>query len=637
MDTLMPLVLGSLKALILLTVAAGITLALRRRAARVRAVVWGTAIAGCLVIPLVAPLLPAWTFPVPEALERFIPAPEQEITAGMQLESTRVDASTAALRLPEATVTRSAQRGSDINWAIVIGTVWILGVAALFARLGIGSWRIRQALHNAHPIDDPSWSRLFEVALDRARCRRGVRLLWSEAVEVPATVGVLRPTVVLPPRATTWPYDRRRAVLLHEAIHVARFDWPVRTIARIARAAYWFNPLIWWAVRRLDLEQELACDEEVLALGTGASDYACHLLGVARHAVPTPAPAIPALGMARRTHLEERIMTILRRTTHRRVGMAVLIPAAIVMAAMVPALAAVYPGESDPRPATPELKQIMTEMQEIEDKMEPHIARIEDIEISMQPQLEELEKLDISIDESKLEEIEKQMEPYLERLEAIEIDMEPYKEQIEAIEKQLQSIELHIEDGTLEEVQRQIHEQMEAHMEGIEKIHLEMEPLMEQMKEIHIEMEDLHLKMADVHVEMEPLHEVMAKIQIDMEPFHEQMEQIHLEIEPFHEELERLGGRMEKALQGEVIAVLQSELGSVIAPGTPLDEAAALIAEDAHINIEDDTLTFRASKNRTRDVLTDLLSDHRIGTQKNFDTAVDSAARALSPLVIVVD
>ena len=83
--------------------------------------------------------------------------------------------------------------------------------------------------------------------------------------------------------------------------------------------------------------------------------------------------------------------------------------------------------------------------------------------------------------------------------------------------------------------------------------------------------------------------------------------------------------------------VLQDELGSVIAPGTPLDEAAALIADDASINIDEDTLTFTASRKRTRDVLIELLADHRIGTQKNFDTAVDSAARALSPLVIVVD
>ena len=71
MDGLLLLVLGSIKALVLLSFTAGITLALKRRAARVRAVVWGTAIAGCLVIPLLAPLLPTWTFPVPAALERF--------------------------------------------------------------------------------------------------------------------------------------------------------------------------------------------------------------------------------------------------------------------------------------------------------------------------------------------------------------------------------------------------------------------------------------------------------------------------------------------------------------------------------------------------------------------------------------
>jgi beta-lactamase regulating signal transducer with metallopeptidase domain len=603
----------------------------------VRAVVWGTAIAGCLVIPLVAPLLPSWTFPVPAALERFIPADEPEVTVALTLDSVRVDQTTSVVHLPELTVDRSDRSAFNIDWATGIGFLWALGAGALLLRLGIGSWRIRQVLRRAHSVDDSNWLWLLEGALEKAGCRRKVHLLASDEVEVPATIGVLRPTIVLPPRAATWPYDRRRAVLMHEAIHVARFDWPVRTIARIARAAYWFNPLIWWAVRRLDLEQELACDEEVLALGTGASDYACHLLGVARHAVPTPAPAIPALGMARRTHLEERIMTILKRTTHRRVGMAVLIPAAVLMAAMVPALAAVNPGQSEPRPASPELKQIMTQMQQVEKNMQNHLTKIEDIEIKMQPKLEELEKIEITIDETKLEEIEKKMEPYLEQLEKIEIDIEPYQEQMEAMEKQLQSITIHIEDGTLEDVERQIQAQMEFHMQGLEQIHQEMEPLMIQMQEIHVEMEELHEQMAEIHIDMEPIHQQMADIHIDMEPFHEQMEQIHIELEPFHEEMEALGERMEHALQFEVISVLQDELGPVIAPGTPLDEAAALIAEDANIHITDDTLTFRASKQRTREVLTDLLSDQRVGTQKNFDTAVDSAARALSPLVIVVD
>ncbi len=637
MDTYLPLALGSLKALVLLAVAAGITLALRHRAARLRAVVWGTAIAGSLVIPLVAPLLPAWTVPVPAALERFTSPVQPGAAVAARHWPLATTPPAAVEHSPDITASSAPQGSIDIDWKRATGTLWLLGVGALLVRLGLGSWRIQRAIRAARPVTDPRWRWFLGDALAQTGCLRDVRLLWSTAVEVPATVGVLRPTIVLPPSAATWLDDRRRAVLLHEAIHVARFDWPVRTIARVARAVYWFNPLIWWAVRRLDLEQELACDEEVLAFGTGASDYACHLLGIARHAVPAPAPAIPALGMARRTHLEERIMTILKRTTPRRVGMTVLLPAAILIAAMVPALAAVYPGQSEPRPAGAEIKQIMTEMRDIEARMEPHLAKIEDFEIEMQPKLEALEKIELTIDESKIAEFEERMKPYLERLEAINIDMKPYHKQLEALEEKLQSMQIHIEDGTLEDVQRQIHEQMERHMEQLETVHIDMEPYIKQIEAIHEEMAVLHEEMAQVHINMEPIHAQMEKVHVDLEPLHEEMEKLHIELEPLHEEMEALGNRLEHALQAEVIAVLRDTLGPVVAPGTPFDEAAARIADDADINIDDDTLTFRASKRRTREVLTDLLSEHRVGTQEAFDQAVESAVDALAPLVIVAD
>ncbi len=71
MDTLLPFALGSIKALLLLLVASGAALALQRRSARLRAVVWSIALAGCLAIPVVAPLLPTWSVPVPAALTQF--------------------------------------------------------------------------------------------------------------------------------------------------------------------------------------------------------------------------------------------------------------------------------------------------------------------------------------------------------------------------------------------------------------------------------------------------------------------------------------------------------------------------------------------------------------------------------------
>lgn len=619
MNPLLPLVLGSLKALLLVLVAAGVALALRERPARVRAVVWGTALAGCLVIPLVTPLLPSWSFPVPASIARFVTPNETVTPSVVRMAEPQINTEYTAIWARETTAVEPIVRTRNLNLTVVFLATWAIGAALILARLGFGLWRMTRAVRRARKVEDHYWLAMLSAARDQVGCRRRVRLVTSSEVEIPATVGFLRPVIVLPLHADQWVWGRRQAVMRHEMVHVARFDWPVRTVARLARAVYWVNPLVWWAVRRLDLEQELACDEEVLALGTRASSYACHLLGIARHAAPCPSPAIPALGMARRTHLEERIMSILNRSNHRRVGLAVLLPAAILMAAMVPALASIVPGDPPPRPAGAELKQILTEMEEAEARIEPHLEMIEQIEIEIEPQLEMLEQIEVIIDHERLEEIEKRMEPYLEKLEEIEIDMAPYHAQMEAMGEQLQNMEIHIEDGTLEDVQRQIHEQIEAHMELIS------------------EMEDLHVEMASVHVDMEPMHEQMEQIHIQMEPFHEKMEQFHRELEPFHEEMELLGNRLEGAITAEVAAFLSDELGAVTSPEADFHDAAARIVEDASINVRDDVVSVDASRGNTRDILKDLYGPQRIGMQEAFDDAVERAVDGLSPMRIQVD
>ncbi len=639
MNLLLPLVLGSLKALLLLLVATGVAVSMRRSSARLRAVVWGTALAGCIVIPLVAPLLPSWSLPVPAGVARFVTPKKTTPTIDVWLVQPQVNVPHEAFLPRETVAAEPIIRSRSVNWTTVFLTAWAIGVVLMLTRLGIGLWRMTRAVRRARPVEDHYWLAMLAGARDQVGCRRRVRLVTSSEVEVPATLGFFRPVIVLPRHAERWVWGRRQAVMLHEMVHVARFDWPVRTVARLARAFYWFNPLVWWAVRRLDLEQELACDEEVLALGTRACSYACHLLGIARHAAPCPSPAIPALGIARRTHLEERIMTILNRSNHRRVGLVVLLPAAILMAAMVPALASIVPGDPAPRPAGPELEQILTEMEEAEARIEPKLEFIEQMEIEMEPQLEMLEEIEVSVDFSHIEEIEKRMEPYLEKLEEIEINMAPFHAQMEAMEEQLQSLELHIDDGTLEDVQRQIHEQINAYMEQMDAIHVDMEPFHEQMEALHAEMGAMHEEMAKamVDVNMDALHEQMAKIHIDMEPFHEQMEQFHRQLEPFHEEMELLGNRLEGAIAVEVASFLRDELGAVTSPEADFHDAAARIVEDARINVDDDIVRVNAPRANTREILIDLYGSQRIGVQEAFDAAVERAVDGLSPMRIQTD
>ncbi len=59
MDILTLFGLGSLKALLMLVIASGVAFALKGRSARLRAVIWGTALVGSLLIPLAAMVVPS--------------------------------------------------------------------------------------------------------------------------------------------------------------------------------------------------------------------------------------------------------------------------------------------------------------------------------------------------------------------------------------------------------------------------------------------------------------------------------------------------------------------------------------------------------------------------------------------------
>lgn len=100
----------------------------------------------------------------------------------------------------------------------------------------------------------------------------------------PVSWGLFAPEIILPVQAESWDMEKIRNVLIHELSHIQRLDWLTSLVVKITRAIYWYNPLIWYAARKLEEEAEQACDDAVILYGRSHSEYASNLLEIANQA-----------------------------------------------------------------------------------------------------------------------------------------------------------------------------------------------------------------------------------------------------------------------------------------------------------------------------------------------------------------
>jgi TonB family protein len=283
-----------------LVAAAGLTATalLRRRSAAARHWVLAATIFCALATPLLARLLPAWRVPVATQ--------PSTVTVG----STAV---TMTVTTPEfltaAPAGQTPQEPDKSRRSSVLPIIWLTGTALSLAVLLAGLARLVWLASRATPVTDGPWASIVSTVAREYGVARAVRVLKSDHASLLVTWGLTSPKVLIPPSALSWSEEQIRIVLRHELAHIRRGDWIAQLAGEVVRAAYWFNPLLWFACTRLRVESELACDDEVLARGVPAGEYATHLLEVAR--TLRRAPRLPAPAMARASRLERRFDAML--------------------------------------------------------------------------------------------------------------------------------------------------------------------------------------------------------------------------------------------------------------------------------------------------------------------------------------
>jgi TonB family protein len=306
------LIESTFKVSLIVVIALAGTALLRSRSAALRHWMLAAALGCAAGVPLIQSVVPSWKVQVdlPTIMHRAESAPNSPLATSSQPSRPAADL-----------VPRGLQEGrlGTLWHPAVAGLAWAAGAAISFLLLLVGLVRIAWLTSRAHRVTAGRWVNLVDEMAQAVGVKRPVVLLQSDHPALLVTWGIRQPKIILPSSAIEWSEERLRVVLLHELAHVRRGDWATQLAAECLRAAYWFNPLVWLASRRLLQESEHACDDAVLNGGVDAPEYATHLLALARSvkACRTPLRGLPAPAMARPSSLERRFTAMLNRRTNR--------------------------------------------------------------------------------------------------------------------------------------------------------------------------------------------------------------------------------------------------------------------------------------------------------------------------------
>lgn len=271
---------------------------LRARAPGDRAMVLKIGVAMLLALPLIVWFMPALEIvafaapqaaPAAAALPLALPAPELQLAA----------LAGALPAAPEPTI------WDDPTPLVLIA--YLGGLAMVGSRLLVGLFMLRRWTRAGRAVTCPEWLAAFERVRWEAGRADTIKLMVSDGVKSPLSWGWRRPVILIDRDTLDEPEDAE-AILAHEVAHVARGDWPVLMLARIAGALFWFNPLVWLLEREIVQQAEEAADLAA-AQRIEPARYAETLLSWARFNGMVPANSIAPTSSA----LGRRVRAVLDR------------------------------------------------------------------------------------------------------------------------------------------------------------------------------------------------------------------------------------------------------------------------------------------------------------------------------------
>lgn len=195
---------------------------------------------------------------------------------------------------------------------LILFGIWLIGIFAMLLLVMKSKARLNNLKKSALPLQSREVHMLYSNCLNELKIKRDIPVYSTAFLKSPIIVGLFKPCIYLPIHLISdFNATDMRYMLLHELQHYRHRDAIAGYLMNFFGILYWFNPLVWYALKEMRNDREVACDTSVLKLlnESDYEDYGNTLINFAEKVSLTPFPFAAGISGTMK-QMQKRIINI---------------------------------------------------------------------------------------------------------------------------------------------------------------------------------------------------------------------------------------------------------------------------------------------------------------------------------------
>ena len=206
----------------------------------------------------------------------------------------------------------SVSRETPSIIGLILCGIWLVGILAMILLVIKSVSRLNAMKKSALPLQNKTVRILYHNCLREMKIRKNIPVYSTAFLKSPVIVGLFNPRIYLPIHLISdFNATDMRYMLLHELQHYRHKDALAGFFMNFFGVLYWCNPCVWYALKEMRSEREVACDTSVLQLldESDYEDYGNTLINFAEKVSLTPFPFAAGISGSMK-QMQQRIANI---------------------------------------------------------------------------------------------------------------------------------------------------------------------------------------------------------------------------------------------------------------------------------------------------------------------------------------